>query len=400
MMVNSKTLFSLLVIIGLMTSLAQAESITLSGYVAIENRFFWNDPSYNGQKSGPQVSVVTEPEVRWKDSGSPHQFILAPFLRVDAMDDERSHLDIREGFWRYNKGSWEVLAGINKVFWGVTESRHLVDIINQTDMLEDVDQEEKLGQPMIMVGHSGDIGELQFFLMPFFRERDYPGSKGRLRAPLAISEQTVYQSGAEERHLDFALRFSQYYGDWDLGAYYFRGTGREPRLVRDPDSNQLTAYYDVIDQAGLDVQYTREAWLWKLEGIIRKGQGDTFAAMVGGFEYTLYQLFESTSDLGLLVEYNWDGRDKIDAPATSFDNDIFIGARFTLNDSQDTTLLIGAITDVENRSTVASIEAERRIGESFVLKVQARSFMNIDLADPLWSAKNDDFLNINLQYHF
>ena len=55
----------------------------------------------------------------------------------------------------------------------------------------------------------------------------------------------------------------------------------------------MIATYDLIQQAGLDVQYTRDAWLWKLEGILRDGHCDLFAAAVGGFEYTLYQVFQS-----------------------------------------------------------------------------------------------------------
>ena len=40
-------------------------------------------------------------------------------------------------------------VGVGKVFWGVTESQHLVDIINQTDLVENIDTEDKLGQPML-----------------------------------------------------------------------------------------------------------------------------------------------------------------------------------------------------------------------------------------------------------
>jgi hypothetical protein len=40
---------------------------------------------------------------------------------------------------------------------------------------------------------------------------------------------------------------------------------------------------------------------------LRAGQGDTFFA--AGFEYTLYQVFESYADLGLISEHRHDGRD-------------------------------------------------------------------------------------------
>lgn len=159
-----------------------------------------------------------------------HQFKLTPFYRLDGMDDERTHFDLREAYWRYRIDAWEFIVGVNKVFCGVTESQHLVDIINQTDIIEDIDQEDKLGQPMIMLGSQRDWGEMQLYLMPYFRERKFPGKYGRLRAPLLVDKESRFESGANEYHPDVALRYSHYLGDWDVGAYYFYGTSREPIL--------------------------------------------------------------------------------------------------------------------------------------------------------------------------
>ena len=42
-----------------------------------------------------------------------------------------------------------------------------------------------------------------------------------------------------------------------------------------------------LSGAGLEVQYTTGAWLWKFEGIRRSGQGTPYYAATGGVEYTL-----------------------------------------------------------------------------------------------------------------
>ena len=73
-------------------------------------------------------------------------FTFVPFARWDSEDEERKHFDIRELNINHASGDWETLVGIGKVFWGVVESNHLVNIINQTDFLEGVDGEDKLGQ--------------------------------------------------------------------------------------------------------------------------------------------------------------------------------------------------------------------------------------------------------------
>ena len=143
---------------------------------------------------------------------------------------------------------------------------------------------------MIFPGEK-DWGLLEFFLLPYFRERTYPGIDGRLRTPLVIdTDNPLYESSAGEHHTDLALRWSHYFGDVDIGVSVFHGTGREPGLVPGANGEALAPYYHQVTQVGLDVQYTREAWLWKLEAIGRDGLDDRFFATVAGFEYTFYGL--------------------------------------------------------------------------------------------------------------
>ena len=369
-----------------------------AGYVAGEGRFFLNDPALPGQDDASQLSAVIEPELRWYSDDDSHTLTFILFARLDSVDDERSHVDIREANWSWASTSWEVLAGADRVFWGVTESRHLVDIINQTDALENIDEEDKLGQPMLRVGTYQDFGEFQFYYMPYFREREYPGAEGRLRGPLPVGD-AQYESSAEEWHQDVALRYSHFLGNWDVGAHVFYGTSREASLQLSEDGESLIPFYSIISQGGLDIQYTREAWLWKFEGIVREGQGDTFGAAVGGVEYTLYQLFGSAADLGLLAELHHDDRDE-EAPTTLFDDDTFAGLRLAANDAQDSQLLVGAVVDNNNSSTFIFAEAERRFGDSWFVELEARLFANIDDEDPSSLFKEDDFINLSIQRHF
>ncbi|HEB81471.1 MAG TPA: hypothetical protein ENJ11_01270, partial [Gammaproteobacteria bacterium] len=49
------------------------------------------------------------------------------FYRKDQYDEQRTHGDIRELSWTSVFDNWELQIGISKVFWGVTETQHLVD---------------------------------------------------------------------------------------------------------------------------------------------------------------------------------------------------------------------------------------------------------------------------------
>jgi hypothetical protein len=380
---------------------ADEASWDLGANVEMQSRFFTQDARWPGQESqAGQISLAATVELRWRNADDDQRASIIPYLRWDAEDEERSSLDLREAYWAWEAESFELLVGANTVFWGVTESVHLVDVLNQTDAVADIDGEDKLGQPMVNLAMQRDWGLLNFYVMPYFRERTFAGADGRLRTPLPVdTDRAQYESSAEEKHVDLALRYSHYVGDVDIGLSLFSGTSREPRLLPDADGTALLPYYDQINQFGVDLQYTRDAWLWKLESIVRDGYDDTFIAAVGGFEYTLYQVGESTADVGLLLEYQYDGRGEFE-PLTIADNDVFAGARLALNDTQDTAVLAGVGYDVDTNEMFVNVEAERRLGEDYVLELRARAFSGARQDNPTYTLSRDDYLQLQLSRYF
>lgn len=376
------------------------DNMRVSGEVGAEARTFVHNPQFDGQMDGVQPSLFAEIDIDWESVDGVDQVTITPFLRVDGRDDERTHADLREGYWRRVGKDVEILIGVNRVFWGVTESRHLINIINQIDQVENVDEEDFLGQPMINLATQQDVGRFELFVLPGVRERTFPGRAGRLRAALAVDEDAaVYDSDLEEWDVGSALRYSHFIGDWDVGAYVFQGTGREPSLSVSSDGTRLIPRYDRITQLGLDLQYTTDAWLWKLEAIGRGGQGDAFAATVAGFEYTLFQIYESDADLGLLMELQYDGRDG-DAPPTAADNDIFLGSRLALNDVQDTTALLGTVIDWEDGTTSLRLEAERRVGNDWKIELETQWLLNTADGNGLQAFEEDSFAVTRLTRFF
>lgn len=379
----------------------QAGEVRFSGSLGGEMRTFVEQPQFPNQLEHAQPSLSILPEVAYDTEDGAHQFRLSPFLRLDSRDSARTHVDLREAYWRYASEDWEVLLGVNKVFWGVAESRHLVNIINQIDFVEDIDEEDHLGQPMLNLAMQREWGRVDLFTLPRFRERTFPGEKGRLRFRLPVeTDAAEYESGLAEWHVDHALRYSHFIGDWDIGAYVFYGTSREPRFMPNATMTRLTPVYDLITQGGLDVQYTHGPWLWKFEGIVREGQGHTFGAAVGGVEYTVFQILDTDADLGLLFEYLYDGRDLDAAPITFFEDDLFVGTRLAFNDIHDTAVLVGGIIDREDQSTALFVEAERRLGQQWKLEIESRAFVNVNRASRLDSFRRDSFITVRLSFGF
>ncbi len=374
----------------------------VSGYSGVESLGFWESP-LESQQHSHYLSVVMETEFYHEWDRGRQSLVFVPFFRWSEYDDRRTHFDIRELNWLKVADDWELRVGIRKEFWGVTESQHLVDIINQSDWVENSDTEDKLGQPMInlaLIGPEG--GTLDLFLLTGFREAVFPGAQGRLRfSPRVNDEQADFESEGLERHLAVAARYADSVGQWDFALSFFHGTSRTPRFIRTKQNNnadQFIAYYEQINQGGLELQLTDDNWLWKLESIIREGQGQTYFAGTGGFEYTWFDVFSSGADVGLLLEYLYDSRG-FNAPVF-YQDDIMTGFRLTLNDIQSSELLAGMIIDRRRGTQSYSIEASRRLGDSWKMAFELRLLTQVSESDFSYSLRKDDQLRFELSYHF
>ncbi|MFK7887902.1 MAG: hypothetical protein AB8G16_13665 [Gammaproteobacteria bacterium] len=371
-----------------------------SGNVGFEARLFARDPLFAEQfNEGLSLSIAPEYFHDW-DEGR-QRVIVAPFVRVDQRDARRTHADLREAYWQLSLDNIEITAGLRRVFWGVTESSHLVDIINQSDFVENIDSEDKLGQPMVSARWLPEWGTIDFYVLPFHRKRTFAGLPGRPRLPLPIdTDNAIYESSRGKSRVDVALRYSHYFGDWDVGLAHFSGTMREPRfeLALDPATGPfLTTNYDRLEQTSLDVQATKGDTLWKLELVSRHNFDGRSTAFVAGIEHTFNGVFDSAIDVGLISEYLFD-----DQPAlrTSTRNDFALGTRIAFNDVQDTELLAFGIIDADTQTSLASVEGNRRLGQSWRLSLEGRFFFNPDPQDFLFGLRDDDYVQLTLERFF
>ena len=384
----------ILVVVVLLLQAIQIAQAEWDHELELEFRYFADTPQFDEQ--GRNAAAIIYRPI-WSATTGNSIFDFRGIVRYDENDEERQLIDITELSWLYVLDDWEFKAGIAKVFWGVAETQHLVDIINQTDLVDDIDTETKLGQPLLSVSRSTNIGVFDVFVLPFFRERTFPGEQGRLRTqPFVNTDLAVFESDAEETNIDYAARWSHTLGIFDVGVSYFNGTGRDPVFTLASDNSALIPNYVQIEQVGLDLQATTGSWLFKLEAIDRSAadifESENFHAAIGGFEYSFFDLASTGADIGIVVEHSFDSRGE-----QSFSDDLtFVGVRLAINDEQSTDLLIGCSTD----GRLCSAEGSRRFGDSFKLSLRANSFSDIDDGNVLASQRDDDFLQLNLAYFF
>ena len=381
---------SLLMISILFSQLILGEII---GELSFDNRYFFNAGLQEQKKN--HTSFSFSPEIFQDNSNRIFHFKVK--LRKDSEDSGRNLNDIQELYSINTLEDKEIKYGVSKEFWGVTETSHRVDIINQTDFTEGFDGEEKLGQPMIKISLERQWGLLDIYTLLGFRERNFSGKKGRLRLPLPINEKgSLYSSSSKNKRADFAVRWSNYYDDFDIAISHFSGTSREPRFLPSANKiNELVPVYEVIDQTGLEIQYLLDSLAIKGEVISRSGQGERFTAATYGFEYTQVGVLQSRIDLGWVVEFNHD--DRLES------SPFVLGTRFSFNDIYDSQILSGFILNDKSKELGFLLEASRRIGECCLLSLEGIYFDDTEEDNgqkKLFQAfKEDDFLRAEFIYY-
>ena len=404
---------------------AQAADIEteVSSRFSLESRWYPKTALHPGQRSHAS-GFTAEPEFYAEDEEG-RSLTVSPFLRYDSADTNRSHFDLREAFLllygEAGDGEWELRLGVDRVTWGVAEVRNLVDIVNQTDLIESPDEKTKLGQFMAHGTWSADWGALELFLLPWHRERTFPGPRGRLRSELVVDEdKTTYESAAGERHLDWAVRYSGSFGPVDLGVSYFDGQSREPTLrpaefLPVPERGLLPTalhpHYEKIRQFGLDAQLTTGPWLLKLEAIRRLdatnrstpahpfGEKDDYGAWILGGEYAFYSVFDTEAEITLLAEWLWDGRGA-ERATNAFENDLFLAVRLALNDVESTEFTLSVVQDLDHAGRLFGFEARRRLDDNWSLELEGTVFQDIGwTGDSLHGVRRDSFFGLNLIYN-
>ena len=391
------------------------DDMEVSGRLSMETRLYPQSAAHSGQRS--HSSGLAGELTAYMEDEEGRSLTITPFFRYDANDPQRTHADLREAYFLaygdIGEDEWEVRLGVDRVFWGVVESRPLVDIVNQTDLVEHPNERTKMGQPMVHVTWAGDWGALELFGLTWHRARTYPGRQGRQRSSFIVDHaQTSYESAAEKWHIDLAGRYSSSFGPLDVGLSVFDGTSRAPTLLPALSGSEfvLAPHYEQIRQFGLDMQLTTGPWLLKLEAIHRSGaqnrrllgnfvyEEEDYAAFVMGGEYTFYSVWDSEADLSFLAEWARDSRGRWGTNA--FDDDLFLAARLGLNDEQSTEFVLSVLESLDNGSRVLTAELKRRLSDHWSLHAESIVYLGIVQTDLIYPVRRDSFLGVNLDYNF
>jgi len=369
------------------------------GYLGVEGDYFSHDIA---DKRDDAFALRGELEA--KKSAGEGEFKLKAKAIYDKDDSKRRYVEFEELHYKYNFEDSELLIGRNTLFWGALEVYNLVDVFNTKDTLDDpFDYDAKLGSWNIAWTRYFENSELSFLLK--LKEEDQ-----KFQEPESVYNflPLPYDSDLKTQYHDRPSLFVKY-----------SGSGEEVQID-----------YAVIYEAGYDnlryFTYERESgklrqnayWVNKLMGYATLVHEDTIYKVESAFavsddvkvsdylytgvglEHTLYGIWEKR-DLGLLAEYygyHQLNDTKLDANEMGvlFQNDLYIGGRFSFNDTASSEILAGVDVDLDNHEKLYLLQYTTRVAERYKVKLD---YQHLSPADGSFFEKLDH-MKLQVLYYF
>ena len=357
-------------------------------------------------------------------------FTFTPFYRYDAGDSERTHADVRDAYvlmyGDLGDDEWELRLGVDRVFWGVVESRPLVDIVNQTDLVEHPDEKTKLGQPMAHVTWSGEWGALEFFGLTWHRPRTFPG---RTAACVPGNSSTTREPPTRPRRKN-GTSISPAASAAALGRStsasacstapaasppccrrrqcrpsapnwsWHRTTRKSASMVwtpRSPRASGCSSWRPYTVPARKTAGPIQDSVSWSCIRHSDTRRRTTRPSSRASNTRSI-RCGESEADLSLIAEWAHDERGE--RATNAFESDILLAARLGLNDEEGTEFILSILESLEYSSRVLSAEFKRRLTDSWSLHVEGLAYAEIEEEDVMYSVRRGSFIAASLAYSF
>ncbi|HIC44289.1 MAG TPA: hypothetical protein EYO73_08390 [Sulfurimonas sp.] len=372
-------------------------------------------------------------------------------VKGSSQHNERTFLRLDELYIQHDFEDDQIMFGQSVRFWGALEVNNLTDVFNPTDYRTDLFDSSKLGVLNLAYTHYTDTGELslivklsepdrdmaaQPYLYYFFpvavQPGDLPGSPIPTPVSLGYTDKLNKETGSRPSF------FMKYSGStdteyaWDYSIIYENGYDSQRYYTYTLSDNNTSAsiqenaylvnkvmsyntivvgstlvkieavYTDIIKTDPLPTVKTAT-------GTVRTKKLSDYLHIGLGLEHTLTQVYNE-ADLGLIAEYyRYEALQSGDDYFTDlelfeiYQNDLFIGGRYSFNEGNDASILTGLLYDLDYDEQVYSFEYETRLAELFKLKfsyyyIRPTSDANTVTAYSLMGTHQR--LSLNLGYYF
>ena len=303
------------------------------------------------------------------------------FLRKED-ETERTFARVDELYIKYDLDDSTLQAGKSIKFWGALELRNIVDVFNPNELRDDLFKTNRLGVWNASYSYYTDSGELSlivkvaepdqkmagfpyvYYVFPKVvtynddlrtsknehRPSVYLMYNGTTDTEYAIDYAFIYESGYDSQRY-FSLRLNQP-STYVQNAYLVDKFMTYNTLVVGATLLKLEALYVIVPDEEPISDYSHIA-LGVEHSLDDFDEGTTLSLISEYYKYRTYEDGKYT-DLQLFE---------------SMQDDIFLGMRYALNNTDDTEIVGGVIHDLEYDEQIYYAELGSRIGDSFKVEI-------------------------------
>lgn len=373
----------------ILCSSALLAELDIKGFVALESQFYLSRPA---EKHAQNFTLKEQLELTYNEG----DFEAIGLLNVqqDAHDlvgneeNERTFIRLDELYGKYNFENDMVMAGRNIRFWGALEVRNIVDGFNPQDLRNDPFETDKTGVWNAQYSHYTDSGE--FSVIVKLREADqkmadfpyvyyffpeFVDYRDDLESESSRYRPTFYLTYSGSTDTEYALDYAVILQNGYDSQRYFISDGP---LVGTPVDLQQHAY--LVNKVSTYNTLVMGNTLLKAEALYADVIDDPnisdYMHIGLGVEHTLTQVI-GDADFGLIAEYYY--YDTFESGKYTdlelfevFQNDLFLGGRYTFNDVDNSSIIGGAVLDMDYNEQSYYVEYETRIADTLKVHLDYR----------------------------
>ena len=338
----------------------------------------------------------------------------------------RSFIRLDELYGTYDFENDKILFGKSILFWGALEVRNIVNVFNPDELRADPFYTDKLGVSNITYTHYTQSGEFSAIVKLYEQNRKmsalpyvyyyFPAIVNiapNVNLPLIYNDNlhtkaspyrpSIYLKYSDTTDTKYALDYAFIFENGYDSQRYFTKTFLSNNTVTSEENAYLVNKFMTYDTLVIG------STLYKLEAtyadIIDDKLISDYIHLGFGAEHTLTQIYKD-ANLGLLIEYYryislQSGKKDDLALFELFQNDLFLGLRYSFNGMNDASIVSGGIFDLDYNEQVYYMEYQTRLMDTFKLNFDYRYISpskNYNTAFKLMGAH--ERVSLTLAYYF
>lgn len=300
------------------------------------------------------------------------------YSKVDVLkdfeEDERDYFNITELYLSQSFDEFDLYFGKKVIFLGSLEANNIVDIFNRQNYQKDSLSNYKDGVYLSGINYYfEDDSILNIYLKGFEEDIKFSSSNSPYYpfGSANYNEDLLFTNGSEKPSL-LATYSKSYDEDITADISYGMFYGYDDNILyKKVNSRYQAMLFQSMKLFTYDT-FVVDSMLFKVEASYTKVQDDgdfkikDFYEIGAGAEYTIVR-FINNHNLGLISEYY-----KSNSSFTSFENDIFLALRYSLNDKDSSEFLLGISKDIKENGRSGYLKYSGRLTDSLNISTDIR----------------------------